>query len=67
MQLLVLTVLFLAIMLVQSLVITEAFGTSPGTQIQMNANRPATWVVEVPEYVQEKTQIPSWFKRVFIG
>jgi hypothetical protein len=67
MKLLGLGLLFLALLLLQGLVVTEAFYTSPGTQIQMNSNHPVVWEVKVPEYVQEETVIPSWFKRVFIG
>ena len=67
MQIIGLALLFLALMLLHGLVVTEAFYTSPGTQIQMNASRPVAWVVAAPEYVQEETVIPSWFKRMFIG
>ena len=68
MLLLGLTLLFLALMIVQGLVVTEAY-TSPGTEVQMNANRPAVWVVETPEYVQEAPQIPWWapFRSYWLG
>jgi len=69
MQFIGLLVLFGAIMILQSLVLTEAFGTSPGTQIQMNANHPVYFVTAMPEYVQEPTQVPWWapFRSYWLG
>ena len=53
MKLVGLTLLFLAVMAVQVLVLTEAFGSQPGTQIQMNANRPVFFVAAAPVYSAE--------------
>jgi len=60
MQLIGLILLFAALMMVQGLVVTEAFYTSPGTQIQMNASHPVYFVAAAPEYVAEQPSIPLW-------
>jgi len=60
MQILGLTLLFLAVLVLQGLVLIEAFGTSPGTQIQLNASHPAVWVTAVPEFAPTATRRPWW-------
>jgi hypothetical protein len=50
MRILGLVVLFIGILVLQGLMLTEAFGTSPGTNIQLNANRPVGWIAAAPNY-----------------
>ena len=45
-----LLVLFVVIMVFQVISLREGFGGQPGTQIQMNANRPVYFVAAVPDY-----------------
>jgi hypothetical protein len=51
MRLLWLSVLLLALLSLQLLFLTEAFG-QPGTQVQMNANRPVYFVAAARDYSQ---------------
>lgn len=50
MRLLWLLALFVGILVAHGLVMTEAFGSQPGTQVQMNANRPVYFVTTAPVY-----------------
>jgi len=49
MRLSLLLALFVGLMVLQTVVLTEAFG-QPGTQIQMNASKPLYFVAAVPNY-----------------
>jgi hypothetical protein len=42
--------LFVGILILHGFFVTEAFGSQPGTQIQMNANRPVYFVTTAPVY-----------------
>ena len=44
MRVIALLVLFAAVMVAQVIALQEGFGSQPGTQIQMNANRPLLFV-----------------------
>jgi len=50
MRLSLLLALFAVIMVFQVISLQEGFGSQPGTQIQMNANRPVYFVTAVPDY-----------------
>lgn len=52
MRLLCLAGMFVVLMILQGLFLTEAFGSQPGTQIQMAANRPVYFVAAAPVYSQ---------------
>ena len=59
-----LSLLFLAVLILQGIFLTEAFGTSPGTAIQMAANNPPTWIVvekeKAPAMMLYDWDWPSW-------
>jgi len=53
-NIIVLLALFALIMVIQAVSLTEAFGGQPGTQIQMQANKPIVYVARVPDYSAPK-------------
>ena len=56
MRLPLLLALFVIIMVFQVISLQEGFGGQPGTQIQMNANRPLYFVAAVPDYSEPKVR-----------
>jgi hypothetical protein len=52
MRLLWLSLLFVFLLVLQMFFLTEAFGSQPGTQVQMNANRPVYFVAAARDYSQ---------------
>jgi len=47
-----LATLFVLLMILQGVFLTEAFGTSPGTLIQLTANHPAYFLARAKDYSQ---------------
>jgi hypothetical protein len=66
MRLHLLLALFAVIMVFQVISLQEGFGGQPGTQIQMNANRPVYFIAAVPDYSEptvrdDKEEESAWW------